>query len=750
MIFQRKVTGLLFLAGLALQGCGGNGAKVDGAEVLVEDPANGLTAEPADELIRSSLLRHYTSADNGMGDGGADSSDEGSLTVSESAAPIADSAADTSGIGATRTFSDTNVQEAGVDESDRIKIDGDVLYALETPDFNYINYVEPLPENFLTDDVYLPYEPLVETLSAYRLDGDNSSVISRLQLHELSDRSISGMYLYKSNEETDLILLSGQSYYPWDSWGRASAFGGLETRISWVDASDPSALSTQRTMDIQGHLISSRRVDNRLILVTRFYPEIDGVISGAYAQEDIDNNRSLITNAEASEFMPVVSVTEDGDSSQRPVIGDNLCYSSTLTGQGADNSAADSSYYYPSPSIISIISVDLDNLSTGINSACFVGDSETLYVSTESVYLATTQYDYPDFADGGVATGTPDDATVVDGTSALEDSYYAPEIRTNIHKFTFSGTGAPVFRGSGSVKGHLGWNPERKPYRLSEKDNNLRVVTFDETLQQSPVTLSILKESGGRLTAISTLPNESRPAPIGKPEESLYASRFIGDKAYLVTFRITDPLYVLDLSNPNDPRIAGELEIPGYSDYLHAVNDSLLIGLGKDAVEATTGFGGWEWERGAFYQGVKLSLYDVADPTNPFVADERIYGKRGTESPALRQPHSFTFLNGSGDRNFRLAIPLSLADGTTFSAQQFAPWKSNNLLSLEVDENSNRFVDLPQWEMESVSAGFRYSPVGLENDRAVIGSDDELYLIHNGTLHYGDWGSSQPSLSVRN
>ncbi len=747
MIFQKKANWLLFLACAIGTGCSSDSAKLDDEAVIGAEA--GLAAEPAEELIRNSLLSYYTStgAENGL-TGGVSTDANG---VSESAAPLADSADGASGSAASSRFSDTNVQEAGVDESDRIKIDGDVLYALETPDLNYIDYGAPVPEGFLSDVIAPPYLPSVETLSAYRLDGDNSSVISRLQLQELSGRSISGMYLYKSSNETDLILLSGQSFFPWDSWGRASDFGGLETRISWIDADNPQALSTQRTMDIQGHLIASRRVDNRLILVTRFHPQINGVVPYAYTEEDINRNRELIVNADVSEFLPVVRIAENGSATQRPVIGSNLCFRTTSDDQNSDDAIAGSSFYNPSPSIISIISVDLDNLSTGINSACFIGDSETLYVSPESVYLATTEYNYL------IADASTTDREIVTDTDIVEnsvdqglfDAFYAPEVTTNIHKFTFTNAGAPVFRGSGSVKGHLGWNPDRKPFRFSEKDNNLRVVTFDESLPESPVTLSILQESGGRLIAVSTLPNETRPAPIGKPGESLYASRFIGDRAYLVTFRIVDPLYVLDLSNPRDPRIAGELEIPGYSDYLHPVNDSLLIGLGKDAVEATSSFFGDG--RGAWYQGVKIALYDVADPANPFVADERVYGKRGTESPALLQHHSFAFLDGDEGRNFKLSIPLSLNNGSTNgSLQTWAPWTSNNLLSLEVDENSNRFVDVPGWELESRNSGFRYSPVGLENDRAVIGANNDLYLIHNGTLHYGDWGSSEPSLSINN
>ena len=741
---------------VALYGCDG-GTTLNGPEVVTPDNTVGettpgdvpaiLAADSADDLIRESLLGFYTSpSGRGAGVGGT-----GGVQIEAIAAPVSadlsDSASTESGSGQSR-FSNTNVQEQGVDESDRVKIDGDVLFALERPDVNYYGYGGPFPVDVAIDviDVLpgaIPYQPQIDTLSAYRLDGDNSSVVSRLSLDALSGRSTTGMYLHKNGSNTDLVLLSGQSFSPWDSWGTSLAWSGLETRISWVDASDAGNMSVTRSMDIQGHLISSRRVDNRLILVTRFHPQIPGILPYVSSQADIETNRNIIANADVSDFMPTLSITEDGNTVERPIINDNLCYSTKATDDQGSNTS-DTSLYYPSPSIVSIINIDLNNLNSNISNACFIGDSETLYVSQQAVYLATTQYEYASISTD--SQGWPVDEEI-DVAITRPLVYVQPDITTEIHKFSFNGAGAPVFKGSGSVKGHLGWNPDRKPFRMSEKDGNLRVVTFDESRDVSPVTLSILRESGGKLATLSTLPNNARPAPIGKPGESLYASRFIGDRAYLVTFRVTDPLYVLDVSNPNDPSIAGELEIPGYSDYLHPVNDSLLIGLGKDAIAASNI--GWGDGRGAWYQGVKLALYDVADPANPFVADERIIGKRGSESPALSQHHSFAYLQGNGARNARFAFPAAVHnEPTTGQPQAWSEWTSNNLLTMEVDENSNKFVDVPGWKFESRDSGFQYSPVGLENDRAIIGTDGGLYMIHNGTLHYGQWGNSEPTASV--
>ena len=97
--------------------------------------------------------------------------------------------------------------------------------------------------------------------------------------------------------------------------------------------------------------------------------------------------------------------------------------------------------------------------------------------------------------------------------------------------------------------------------------------------------------------------------------------RFVGDRGYLVTFRQVDPLYVLDLSDPADPRSAAVLEVPGFSDWLFPLDGGLLFGVGKDA-DAT-----------GRQQGVKVALFDVRDAANPRVLDSRRYGQPGSSTP---------------------------------------------------------------------------------------------------------------------
>ena len=118
-------------------------------------------------------------------------------------------------------------------------------------------------------------------------------------------------------------------------------------------------------------------------------------------------------------------------------------------------------------------------------------------------------------------------------------------------------------------------------------------------------------------------------------QETIYSTRFIGDRLYMVTFKRIDPFFVIDLANPETPKILGKLKIPGYSDYLHPYDATHIIGIGK---ETTTN----EWG-GVSTSGVKLSLFDVSDVANPKQLDKVQIGDAGSDSAALTDHHAFLF-----------------------------------------------------------------------------------------------------------
>lgn len=119
------------------------------------------------------------------------------------------------------------------------------------------------------------------------------------------------------------------------------------------------------------------------------------------------------------------------------------------------------------------------------------------------------------------------------------------------------------------------------------------------------------------------------------PDERIYSTRFIGNRLYMVTFKRMDPLFVIDLTDPNNPQVLGQLKIPGFSDYLHPYDENHIIGVGKETAAN-------EWG-GVSIKGVKLSLFDVSDVNDPKQIDTYEIGKAGTDSEALQDHKAFMF-----------------------------------------------------------------------------------------------------------
>lgn len=251
----------------------------------------------------------------------------------------------------------------------------------------------------------------------------------------------------------------------------------------------------------------------------------------------------------------------------------------------------------------------------------------------------------------------------------------------------------------------------------------------------SPIhRLTVLRESAGddfNLERIAQLPSEAQPAPIGKPGEDIYSVRLLGDRGYIVTFQKTDPLYVLDLSNPEDPRVTGELVIDGYSDYLHPVGDDLLIGVGKDSVNDG---------RTAWYQGIKIALFDVSDPSNPAEITSKIVGSRGSETPVSYDHKAFSFLNmGSGQ--YRMVLPIQVNDGVQDQPWEWTNWSHTGLHLYDVSVPDN--ASDAEFTAAGVIIASQTSDTQNWNDyvqtqRGIIDGDAVHYVYGNEVIS-ADW-----------
>lgn len=273
---------------------------------------------------------------------------------------------------------------------------------------------------------------------------------------------------------------------------------------------------------------------------------------------------------------------------------------------GDDPSAMATSYYSDGTSsgyLTGLYSYDLHDLRTE-QLSLIRGYSYALYGSTESVFL---------YSQGD---------TVTLHRFAISEG----EVAEGRHKYITTGV----------VEGTL-----HNSFSLGEYEGYLRLATTIDFNGSNNITILDTKKEG--------LPVVGKMEGIA-PGESIYSARFIGSRGYLVTFKKIDPFFVLDLADPTHPQIKGELKMPGFSSYLHVLDDDHIIGLGKDA-EDTGSF--------AWFQGLKLAIFDVSDEALPAILDEEIIGARGTESEALDDHHAFTFDRESGI----LALPLKLTTG---------------------------------------------------------------------------------------
>jgi hypothetical protein len=228
---------------------------------------------------------------------------------------------------------------------------------------------------------------------------------------------------------------------------------------------------------------------------------------------------------------------------------------------------------------IDVASAGADGLMGG---AGVVSQGGTVYATAERLYLATTTW--------------PEQIASAQGSTMSVPPVSADTPTLVIHRFTLTADGGARYDASGALNGRL-----LNQFAMSEREGDLRVATTVESwsgTRPSESFVHVLRPEGTTLVPIGSV------GGLGLTEQ-IYAVRFIGTQAYVVTFRQIDPLYVIDLADPTTPRLAGELKIPGYSAYLHPVGDGLLLGVGQDATAD-----------GATL-GTQLSLFDVRDPANP-------------------------------------------------------------------------------------------------------------------------------------
>ncbi len=604
------------------------------------------------------------------------------------AADVAFAAADSS---SSEAVSTTNLQEQGVDEGDIIKVVDDRLFVLSdcgSQAFEQTGVISGTSR--------------MACLYAYQMQ-QQPAATKRLGQQQLEQSMADGeLYLYQDNNDKDQLIVLSTTFDAaiWDVWYETNYWSNQRTDITMMDVSDPQQMRQIHKISIEGAKISSRMVGDTLYVLSRY-----GAASPVYTFEDIAiPSLSAVSPSgtadilELEQLLPQISI--DSQQAQMLVEPQN-CYL-PLQQQSP----------YLDQTLISLTAIpvqDPDNF----QSICLAGSIDTFYMSSQALYLANSQTAYE-----------------IQGN----DIVYAKDTQylTNIHKFSYSGTQLR-YRGSAQVVGHLGWEIDKRSFRFGENNGVLKVATsLGQTWDSSSTTrVGVFKEHPQQqiLEEISYLEN------LGKPGERLYASRFLGDRGYLVTFRVTDPLYVLDFSDPYQPQVLGELEIAGYSDYLHPLSENFLLGLGKDAIADENA------ERGAWYQGVKLSLFDISRPQTPVEVDSFVIGKRGTSSAALYDHHAFSWLQRS-DSEATLALPIQLHETEPENSyykdddpQKYYSFTHHALYVFDIGQE--------QIQLRGKLIATDSQAYSSMNDRGII-QGQSVHYLHDGQLYSAAIDQLQP------
>lgn len=566
--FRPLLIALFLAAVLAAAGCNDSGSSKSSDNVSSFESDEALTSYLKEQYATSatpSPVRYY-------------------MMKADAAAP--ETAGD-------NTFSGTNVQEAGVDESDVVKTDGDYLYVANDSD---VRIIAARPSESMNVVSYVKTGGWIDSIYLY--DG---KLVVLYRPSNGEDHPI----LYRTEEK----LAVGMPYWiPYQE----------KTGILIVDVSNPTAPATIKDIQVDGYLVASRITGGNLHVVAQYMPNLPP-LEIWYDGSEIDKeavteaNNQTLAALTLDDFVPKYTVCDAGG---------------TVVEKGRAIETRDfiRPRYENGGSMVSIITIDMENPAADFTSTGFIADAQNIYASTDSLYLVSTIYHYADVA------APTDDAT--DEGNGIMAEWTDPTFETQIYKFDLGDD--VTFSAEGRVDGEI-----LNQFSLGEYDGVLRIATttgstWDGTSRNH---VFCVKNNGEKLDVIGSIRDLAKG-------ERLYSARFVGERGFLVTFVQVDPLFTLDLSDPTNPVVAGELKVPGYSTYLHPLNENYLLSVGQDTVAE-----GDIVRNG----GLQLSIYDISNFSDPKLLHTAKIGDSGTYSEAMYNQKAITFWP---ERNL-LALPVN-------------------------------------------------------------------------------------------
>ncbi len=401
----------------------------------------------------------------------------------------------------------------------------------------------------------------------------------------------------ESFEPTEMYIDGDQltvigSKYTYNAAKRVSyAPSWHRTQVFIVDIADRSKPKVDRSVEFEGNYQTSRKIDDNLYLVMNLYADFYPYFG------ELENNPDV-------SFADVLPVMKDSSQAEEmPIVS---CNGVRIMPK------------HRTSSLIITAAIPLADTEAQIDRDVIMGSSEKIYASRQNLYVALTDWK------GGFM--------------------YRDNSSTKLYRFAL-GDNSIEYQAEGEVPGTV-----LNQFSMDEFRNYFRIATtvLDYNLQdgvEGGNNVYILDQDLDQVGALEGL----------APGEKIYSARFMGDRGYLVTFKRIDPLFVLDLSNAQSPKMLGELKIPGFSDYLHPYDENHLIGFGKDVdpeeVDPNADFVYYDAVR-----GFKMGLFDVTDPTSPQEKFVEVIGDNGTESELLRNHKALLFDREKG----LLAFPITV------------------------------------------------------------------------------------------
>ncbi len=508
-------------------------------------------------------------------------------------------------------WSDTNVQEEGVDEPDMVKTDGDYMYIAHG---RVLDIVDSWPAE---DAELVSRVDIGGTPSGLFLEGDKALVISQVWQYDYDEGGDKDEPEHPEGDRESYQEGTGE-VPAWDDG--TDAYYRYSTRLTVVDVSDRAEPVVVREIDLEGYYSDARRIGDDVYVVSNTWASMPNELWEIAWSDDWPE---LDYDAEEAEREAIMSLMRTAIRPQVEAVVGDMSLARLLPEMASDGGAPEllsdcTDIYHPpedsSPSVLSLTHVDLGDDGQSISSVGLMADGWEVYASEDHLYVAQTSWWW---------WGWWDDMD--------------NELSTVIHRFDLE-AGESTYSASGKVPGWL-----LNSYSMGEHEGYLRVATTDlgwwgETETEPANRVVVLEEQDGVLETVGEVDGIA-------PNEQIYSCRFMGDVGYMVTFERVDPLFTLDLSDPTDPSVIGELKVTGYSSYLHPAGEDHLLSVGMEADED-----GWT-------TGFAVSLFDISDLSDPTLADRIVVESDDwSYSESLWDPHAFTYHRDT------LAVPLYTYD----------------------------------------------------------------------------------------